>query len=194
MQSSLIYICSTILIPFYLMSTARSWWPYGLAVILFGALKMSYTHATTSDLLWLLKPTNALVSAALGSVSELRVGEGFVHDELNIAIDKSCSGFNFWLLCSTMLLVAGMQAGGQNGRRWWLLSLPLVAYGLTVLVNASRIITAVSLHRALPELGQRYTWLHQAEGALMYLFFLVLIYAGFQLLCYYLFRPNEDPA
>lgn len=176
------------------MSTARSWWIYGCAASLFGTLKLSYTQATTADLLWLLKPTNVLVAVALGSGSEFRVGEGFVHVGLNIVIDKSCSGFNFWLLCSAVLLLAGLQVGGQNGRRWWLLSLPVVAYGLTVLVNAARIITAVSLQRALPELGRRYAWLHEAEGVLVYLFFLILIYAGFQLLCYHLFRPYEDPA
>jgi exosortase K len=115
-----------------------------------------------------------MVSVAFGSTSEFKIGEGFVHAGLNIAIDKSCSGFNFWLLCSGLLLTAGMQVGGQFWSRWWLLSVPMVAYGLTVVVNASRIITAVSLNRALPELGRRYTWLHQAEGAMVYLFFLRL--------------------
>lgn len=176
------------------MSATRPWWIYSLAAVLFMVLKLGYAQASTTNLLWLLKPTNTLVTVALGSASEFRAGEGFVHAGLNIAIDKSCSGFNFWLLCSGLLLLASMPYGGQKGRRWWLLSLPVLAYGLTVLVNASRIITAVCLHRALPELGRRYTWLHQAEGALVYLFFLILIYAGFQLLCYYLFRPNEDPA
>ncbi|MBB4600992.1 hypothetical protein HNQ93_001647 [Hymenobacter luteus] len=59
----------------------------------------------------------------------------------------------------------------------------MLGYLITILVNASRILSAVALQRLIPGLGQRYAWAHQAEGVLVYLFFLILIYGGFRLLC-----------
>ncbi|TGE14186.1 exosortase K [Hymenobacter elongatus] len=159
-------------------------------------LKLSYAQATTTDLLWLLRPTDTLVGAVLGSGSSFEPVRGFVHSGLRITIDKSCSGFNFWLLCSGLLLTVGLRYLGPGKARsgWWLLALPVLGYGLTVLVNASRILVAVGLQRAIPTLARRYAWLHEAEGVLVYLFFLLLIYGGFQLLCHHVALRYAKPA
>lgn len=166
--------------------SSRHWLPYGLIAGVFIALKFGYAHAATSHLLWLLQPTDALVGWLLGSASSFKSGQGFVHADLHIAIDKSCSGFNFWLLCSGLLLTTalGYQEPKLAGRGGWLLSLPLLGYVLTLLVNTSRILTAVGIQRMLPEAAQQFPWLHQAEGVLVYLVFLLLIYSGFKLLCH----------
>ena len=156
-------------------------WPYyvGLAC-LFALLKLGYAHATSEGLLVLLAPTNYLVEVSLSSTSVFSASSGFVHPSLHISINKSCSGFNFWVLCWLMLSVAVIH---YRLRLWpMLLMIPLVSYGLTLLVNTSRILTAVWLRGVLPSAVQQYSWLHQAEGALLYLFFLVMIYLGFILL------------
>ncbi|RPD45206.1 exosortase K [Hymenobacter sediminis] len=169
---------------------------YGSIGVSFLLLKFAYAHATSADLWWLLSPTNALIGGALGSGSFFDPAQGFVHSSLHITIDKSCSGFNFWLVCTGLLLaIGGRYAGpGKALGGGWLLSLPVLAYLLTVLVNASRILSAVALQRLLPGLGQRYAWAHQAEGVLVYLFFLILFYGGFRLLCSRYLSSYAEPA
>ncbi|WP_139923616.1 exosortase K [Hymenobacter sp. DG01] len=169
---------------------------YGSIGAGFLLLKFAYAGATSTDLLWLLGPTNALVGGALGSGSFFDPAQGFVHSDLQFTIDKSCSGFNFWLVCTGLLLaIGGRYAGsGKALGGGWLLSLPVLGYLLTVLVNASRILSAVALQRLLPGLGQRYAWAHQAEGVLVYLFFLILIYGGFRLLCSRYLSSYAEPA
>ncbi|WP_022823257.1 exosortase K [Hymenobacter norwichensis] len=173
------------------MLPSRCWLPYGLVAGAFIALKFGYMHAATSHLLWLLWPTDVLVGGVLGSVSSFEPARGFVHADLHIAIDKSCSGFNFWLLCSGLLLVSALrhQEPMRTFQNSWLLLLPVLGYVLTLLVNTSRILTAVSIQRVFPQAARQLPWLHQAEGVLVYLVFLLLIYSGFELLCHrYLLR------
>ncbi|SNR84143.1 exosortase K [Hymenobacter mucosus] len=160
------------------------------------ALKFGYAGSTTTDLLWLLRPTDALIGSILSSPSTFDPSRGFVHTDLHISVDKSCSGFNFWVLCSALLCVKCLQYWGPKraGAGWALLALAVLGYGLTVVVNTSRILTAVALQRLLPEAAQRLTWLHQAEGVVVYLIFLFLIYTGFTLLCHYLILRNAKSA
>jgi exosortase K len=156
---------------------------YGIIAGAFIALKFWYAYAATQHLLWLLWPTDALVGGVLGSVSSFDPTRGFVHTDWHIAIDKSCSGFNFWLLCSGLLLVSALrQQKPSAGWGGWLVLLPVLGYVLTLLVNASRIITAVGIQRVFPAAARQFPWLHQAEGVLVYLVFLLLIYSGFELL------------
>ncbi|WP_324677968.1 exosortase K [Hymenobacter sp. GOD-10R] len=165
----------------------RPLWPYyvGLAIG-FALLKAVYVHTTSTDLLILLAPTNYLVEIALGSASVFDAAAGFMHPDLHISIDKSCSGYNFWLLCWLLLSATAVQQRLYPRLLMPMLVLmPFVSYVLTLLVNTSRILTAVFLRGLLPPAIQQFSWLHQAEGALLYLFFLVLIYLGFISSCSY---------
>ena len=72
---------------------------YLVAVGLFILLKFGYTVADNNDLAFLLKPTNKLVGVLTGSHSVYLANNGYYYEKLNILIEKSCSGFNFWLLC-----------------------------------------------------------------------------------------------
>ncbi|OUJ72908.1 exosortase K [Hymenobacter crusticola] len=166
------------------MKQPTVWLYYACLLGLFCLLKVAYIQASSTDLYMLLAPTNYLVELTLGSTSVFEPTVGFVHPSLHISIDKSCSGFNFWAMCWLMLSVAAVQ---QRLRLLLpvLLALPLVSYALALLINTSRILTAILLRRMLPS-TQHYEWLHQAEGAVLYLFSLVLIYLGFVAMCSYL--------
>lgn len=173
------------------MKQSIPWWYYAGLAILFCICKAAYAQASSADLRLLLAPTNYLVELILGSKSMFDPAAGFVHADLRISIDKSCSGFNFWVLCWLMLSVAAV----QRRIRWpVLLALLVVSYALTLLVNTSRILTAIFLRGVLPPAVQQYAWLHQAEGALLYLFSLVLIYLGFISICSYLQPRYAQPA
>ena len=149
---------------------------YCVAVAVFLAAKLLYAHATTANVQFLLAPTNAVVGLMLNSTSEFVAARGYMHAGLHIVIDKSCAGGNFWLL--SWLLLAGTYLW-QRGRRpaGALLGLVGVCFGLTLLVNAARIVGAVWLNRLLPA-GVVPEWLHEAQGALVYLFFLVASHFG----------------
>jgi len=124
-------------IPFYIAT--------GLIFIL---LKFKYRIMETDSLVWLLKPVSLLVEIMSGVKSIYLPGGGYYFEQLNMVINKSCSGFNFWLLCFLMLNCLGLkfcQAVFQ--KMGVLLTSIIVAYILTVLVNSCRIITSSSGHQ-----------------------------------------------
>ena len=154
-----------------MISTSR-WSYYAVAVAAFILAKLLYARTATVDVQFLLAPTNALVELMLSSTSAFDPARGYVHPDLRIVIDKSCAGGTFWLLNWLLLTLTYVH---QHGRQPRLAALVLVAisFGLTLLVNAARIAGAVTLSRILPMGVPQPAWLHEAQGALVYLFSLV---------------------
>ena len=142
-------------------------------------LKFCYSIACNDDLIWLLWPTDKIVSLITGSFSDYFPETGFHHFDLNILIEKSCSGFNFGLLCFCMLSFLLVTHAPKNRQKN--LSFPanlILSYVLTVFVNASRIVVSITAQnhgmRFLPNLSK--ALLHQIVGVSTHLVFLVLIY------------------
>ena len=142
---------------------------YATAIAAFLLLKYGYTLSDTADLRFLLQPTDALVGIITNSTSHFIAESGYIHERLNIVIDKSCSGFNFWILCFIMLSFSvGKYLRGAVQQVIVLPALLLVAYLFTIFVNASRILLAVLLlHPSVPH----FDWLHEAAGHLFTLVF-----------------------
>lgn len=148
-------------------------WPYYVATAaVFLAAKLLYAHAATADVRLLLAPTNVLVGWMLNSDSGFEPAHGYVHAGLRIVIDKSCAGGNFWLLSWLLLSWAYVHGRGRQPVAA-VVGLAVVCLVFTWLVNAARIIGAVQLARLLPAYAPHPAWLHEAQGALVYLFFLV---------------------
>jgi exosortase K len=76
---------------------------YCAIAAIFLLLKLGYTMADNNSLVFLLKPTNALVGLLTGSTSTYFADKGYFYSNLDIVIEKSCSGFNFLILCFGML-------------------------------------------------------------------------------------------
>ncbi|NVO31280.1 exosortase K [Hymenobacter lapidiphilus] len=150
--------------------------PYLLLLAAYLIAKLCYAAADTADVRWLLAPNNALVEVLLSSGSEFVPGRGYVHPGLGIVIDKSCAGGNFGLLSVLVLTTTYLW---QRGPRPALVlpALLLLSYPLTLFVNAARIAGAVRLGQLLPP-ALAPGWLHEAQGALVYLFFLVAAYVA----------------
>ena len=70
---------------------------HSLVLALFIILKIDYRFSDNEDLLFLTKPVDVIVSFILGS-SSFYSDNGFYYPDLNIVIDKSCSGFNLMLI------------------------------------------------------------------------------------------------
>ena len=119
--------------------------PYYLtSIVLFILLKAVYTLTITNDLYFLLKPTNTLVSLVTNSNANYAPNTGFYHTNLNIVIDKSCSGFNFWMICFIMLTFLSIRY--INKTTFKFLTIPvilIVSYFITIFVNASRILFSI---------------------------------------------------
>ncbi len=141
-----------------------------LSVILFFCLaKWWHQTADPTSLRWLLSPTDVAVSAATGSTSSWHPALGYYHPSLSMAIDASCSGFNFLLIAFLLLSYLLL----RRFERWRVLPLALIAaYPLTIIANSSRILT-ILLTGAGPSLVSAGVW-HEAQGAFIYLFTLVV--------------------
>lgn len=156
----------------------RAWHFPMLAFILFLLMKAAYSTAELHQLTFLLAPTNEIIASFTGTHSTFIPDQGFFNESLNILINKSCSGFNFWSICFLMsyCLLAKPYAPGLRN----VLLLPLVlatTYLFTILVNSTRILFSIYLHSGNSQLlAVDSTWSHQAEGSFIYLSYLIIAY------------------
>lgn len=155
-------------IPFYLTTLG-----------LFILLKFGYALADNDNLIFLLKPTDKIVGLLTGSHSIYFSDKGYYHDNLNILIEKSCSGFNFLLLCFCMLTFLFLKYSDRTFLKY--LTIPfalIVSYFLTIFVNASRIFVSIIMQQQannfLPD--RPHLILHELVGVITNLTFLILIY------------------
>lgn len=134
--------------------------------------------ADTHDLTFLLTPTDKLVGLLTGSHSVFLADNGFYHDKLNILIDKSCSGFNFWLLCFLVFTYLTVKHFDKPLHK--ILTIPTVLLCsclLTIFVNASRIFASVIVQNQTKIFfANQQHLIHEAVGIVTNLTFLVLTY------------------
>lgn len=154
-------------IPYYLLL-------FGLFII----LKYTYTKSTTEDLSFLLKPTSHIIGSISNSPISNTAEQGYFLDNLNVVINKSCSGYNFWLLSS--ILFAFLMINHLDKSKYKILSLPiafLVAYILSIFVNSSRIFVSLVLQNKIQHItGLSASIIHEAIGVAINLTFLFLAY------------------
>lgn len=151
---------------------------YLFTIILFIIFKFAFTFADNDNLTFLLRPTNNFVELLTGSQSVYHSDNGYFHDELNILIDKSCSGFNFWLLSFLMLTFLALKHFDKHIYKALVIPTMLIlAYFLTLFVNSSRIFTSIIIQNQTNHLlnnGQHI--IHEAIGVITNLSFLILAY------------------
>jgi exosortase K len=149
----------------------------GVTVVTALVLKLLYPLADTEDLKIFVQPTAEIVSIG-NNESFIYSADGFYFPAMNVLIDKSCSGFNFFIIA--LCVFASIVPYHYLSKRHCVLLMGLlvfVTYAITICVNASRIITAIFLLRlqtSVPWVTQ--PWVHEAEGALVYLFALLGAY------------------
>lgn len=153
--------------------------PYYLsATIIFIFLKFLFSSMSSDGLLFLLQPTNYIVEVASNSESQYIYQQGYYNSFLNILINKSCSGYNFLLIC--YLMIVFLIVPKLKKRVYKSASLPILlflAYFLTIFANSSRIIMSIMVRDLGTEFSTiKMSWLHQLQGGFVYLFFLISIY------------------
>jgi exosortase K len=147
-------------------------------VLLIGLiLKFLFSTSATEDLLLVLSPVNSVVELFTSSHSVYINDKGYFYADMNVVIDKSCAGINFLILCFCITACSASQYYKQH-TQWLLIPVCLViSYTLTIAVNSCRIISAITLlnaHQDFPWIKS--PWLHEAQGSLFYLTFLIAIF------------------
>lgn len=146
----------------------------GIAIFLL--LKAWYTQTSSDELLFLLSPTNKLVSVFTASGFSYIKGSGYFHPEFNILIEKSCAGFNFLILCYLISYITCLQHLNSIPKKWTALPICLLcSYFITIAVNTSRILISIYLSTNKNVLTNISSF-HQLQGTFIYLFFLLLSY------------------
>ncbi len=151
---------------------------YLTAVIIFLLLKFGFTLADNDDLIFLLKPTDKLVGFLTGSHSVYLSEEGYFHGYMNIIIDKSCSGFNFWVLSFPSFTYVMVKYFDRISSK--ILAIPgalILAYILTIFVNTSRIFASIIVQTHTKNIfPHKQHIIHEAIGIMTNLTFLILAY------------------
>lgn len=160
---------------------------YASVMALFILLKAWYSHADGAQVDFLLRPTDGLVRLFTGQWSQLTT-QGYYYPSLSIVIEKSCSGFNFWILSFVMSSFVCFTWIKKTMQRMLLLPLLLLcSWLLTIFVNASRILASIQTNALADQLaGHPILWLHEAEGAFIYLISLI----GLYFLLHYILQPK----
>jgi len=161
------------------MITIKNIFYYLVAIVIFILLKFGYTIANTNDLFFLLNPTDKLVGLLTSSKSVYFADEGFYYQNFNVIIEKSCSGFNFLLLCFSMICILTLKYIRNSLYKALIIPVALVsAYLMTIFVNVSRIFTSIVLqhqtNQFLPQNSQLVV--HETIGIITNLSFLLLGY------------------
>ncbi len=151
---------------------------YLVAIILFIVLKFAFAAADTDNLTFLLGPVNKIVQLVTGSHSVYITGNGYYHNELNVLINKSCSGFNFFLLSFLMIVFRSVIFLNKQFHKTLLIPAGLItAYLLAIFVNSSRIIASICFQKhANTIFPDSHSIVHESIGVITNLSFLILIY------------------
>ncbi len=150
---------------------------YLIGIVTFLCFKFAYTAMDAGSLSFILGPTDYFVSILTDSNAIYIPNVGYYHHELNITIEKSCSGFNFLLLSFLITYCVSASHLRDSKLKWSALPLSLLFdWMLTIFVNTSRITSSIFIGRYVAVSKPYQALLHQAEGTFIYLFFLILSY------------------
>lgn len=151
---------------------------YLILMVLFILLKLGYKVADNDQLGFLLKPTDKFVGVITSSQSVYLPESGYYHEQLNIVIDKSCSGFNFWLLTFALLTFLSLKYLPKHSHKAISIPASLVfAYVITIFTNTSRIVASILIQsQSYPIMESNGPVVHEAIGIVTNLTFLILIY------------------
>ncbi|WP_367268551.1 exosortase K [uncultured Pedobacter sp.] len=150
---------------------------YLFGILLFVCFKLAYITMDAEKLSFILSPTDYFVSKSTNSNSRWIEHLGYYHQDLNITIEKSCSGFNFFSLSFLITYCLSISYLKRFKLKW--ITLPgslLFSWILTIFVNTSRISSSIFIANSINIPKQYQPLVHQAEGTFIYLFFLILTY------------------
>ncbi len=141
-------------------------------------LKWFYTSASLNDVFFLLNPTAKFLSVVSGYDSVFSPVDGYYFAELQIVIDKSCSGFNLMLISFLLFVFLLVQNAKKGTTKVIAMVLSfLLAYVFTILVNTSRILISILVQSKTDVIFSTQKGLiHEAIGVATNITFLIIAY------------------
>lgn len=154
---------------------------YAVIISVFLLLKVGYSVAENDDLIFLLKPITEFIELSTGTNSVYNTNSGFYFEQLDVLIDKSCSGGNFLLLCFAMLSFLALKHISKPYQKLIAIVVVLfISYLVAIGVNVSRIYVSLILESEITQfLNTDNLLVHEAIGVTTNLSFLILIYILF---------------
>ena len=150
---------------------------YFIIALLFICFKYLHSIADNSHLAFMLNPISIAIEQMTGSSPIFIPEKGFFYPSLNILIDKSCSGFNFWMLCFTLFSFHLIQNRKSNPNFLYLPFLLFITYLITLLTNTSRILISIKMQGLFPfTFADNQFLTHEAIGSFIFVFFFILFY------------------
>jgi exosortase K len=170
--------------------------PFLWLAVAFLLFKFWQHRLSLAELQFLLYPIKIAIELVTGAKAQYQPNEGYVFSDLHCVIGESCSGLNFlfisWCTLSSLVL---LYYPSQKNRGLTLLSTVSVSYLLTLFANTARILGAIIILRLSVLFPWfRATWLHQAEGILVYFSMLFLSCIAFFYWIQKNTQKNEKPA
>ncbi|MCI9105197.1 MAG: exosortase K [Lachnospiraceae bacterium] len=115
-------------------------------LLLLFALKLYYSRTDCDGLLWILAPTAWWIHTLSGISFEYLPHAGYVNHSFRFVIAASCSGIQFWIVSTALLLFSFLpRIRGQKEGLGWLGISFTVSYIFTILVNGFRILLSLYL-------------------------------------------------
>jgi exosortase K len=148
-----------------------------LCFCIFAGLKLAYPHLDTDNIRFLLGPTNKAIELISGSDAIYNSASGYFYPQINMVINKSCSGYNFLLI--SFLMIAFVFIKTSIIKKWLVIPVSfLLAYASTLIANISRITGYMLIMNigAYSSFGLPDKPMHQVEGIFVYLSFLIFGY------------------
>ncbi len=142
------------------------------------ALKLYYSQASADQLRWILAPTTALVELVSGVSFEFEFHAGYLSRARGFLIASSCAGVNFLLTAFLLLTLRRLLNARAQQLAWaFIPTAGLLAYLVTLLANATRIVVALWLqHPPAAFSWLNHEQLHRVEGIVIYFGFLLLLF------------------
>lgn len=166
---------------------------YILAISIFTLLKFWYNSASVDELSFILAPTSKILAFITNSETTFISGKGYLHYHTNIMLVKSCSGFQFGILCFAMLNWLLLSYTKSTAEKTCSIAVSLIiAYFVTIFTNASRILLALFSQKGAEIFisDQPHSFIHEVIGTITYITSLVLIYITVE----YLLKNYKQPA
>ncbi len=147
-----------------------------MLAITFFILKFLFSVSSVEELKFLLFPIKKIIELLFGSTSVFIPTNGYFFEILNIVIDKTCAGYNFWLL--SFALLAYINLNNLNKDYLKIISILfsfIVSFFFSIFVSSSRIYVSIILQSKIIIFSGN-SIIHESIGIITNLLFLIMIY------------------
>ena len=150
-----------------------------LLLFLFVFIKFLFAIATVDEIRYFIYPISKIIDTITNTHSVYVITKGYFNEDLNFVINKSCSGINFFLIFLVSISYRySLEKNKPSSAKNLIISI-LLALIATLLANSSRILCSIT---APTFFSFNLDLLHQIQGTVVYLFFLLFSYLLFDYL------------